>query len=779
MKKSVRFLAFLLCVSLFASLIPLHSGADGATETAEAVMGKPYVEEGLAAWFDGINNSNGKHDAEAEYWKDLSGNVSHLDLWAMIREERACWEDNTLFIRPETGAYLELTREPIVSGALAKEAYTLELAVKDIVYSAEAQTLTLLSTANGEMEFYFDVSDPDNIRLIYRNRMNDICIPVAEGAEAYLHESTITVTYDETLFDGTEDGQGTPNLVLYVNGKVVAAGESSRSMCPDYVYLGHVKEAHRWGGGLYGLRFYDRALTAEEVAENAAADDFNYRQGNEIILEEKYDPSLDYYYGSSGMDISHIRDLIREKPHFPVGLSTNMIPRGGQYAAVNLVNRIYGDNVGCLCPPDWYGARIKRADSDAEEGSPEAPETADVSFALQVRNLYDLTGVEPFSGKQARYAVLRAKNTDAIESITVRVVGYDADTDAEIVYQEKVRPEAYGYYHKGYEYFLVFIQGKLDDAEWIDRVEVTVPDMGRNDEFYLHELSFFEDAIEMERYGVSIICINPGYPVKGYTADRLVFDKDTDMIPLTGFYGSTNLLDHLYPREGEEVWEGAKLMKTEENETDVFNGSEITAVSFDIMYQAFCTRAGITPVGGDKARYIVIKLAVEDEFEDLNIKFIGFDEDTKSDVVYSTGSRHSGIDFDKEGEDQYLIFDVEGIFDDCEQIIKMYVDIAGMTRAAVIYLKEIVFFENEAEAYEYAGYEPVDSETDTTPDRIEQETDADTETSLESSGGTDRDTQTVAVCPPDTFGGCSSAVGMGAVAVLMAAACVILRKRED
>jgi len=73
----------------------------------------------------------------------------------------------------------------------------------------------------------------------------------------------------------------------------------------------------------------------------------------------------------------------------------------------------------------------------------------------------------------------------------------------------------------------------------------------------------------------------------------------------------------------------------------------------------------------------------------------------------------------------------------------------------------------------------VDSETDTTPDRIEQETDADTETSLESSGGTDRDTQTVAVCPPDTFGGCSSAVGMGAVAVLMAAACVILRKRED
>ena len=778
-KRMTPFLSALLCAALLLGLL-LPFG----TLTALGVEPMDYHREGLIAWYDGVNNANGEHDPGVDYWRDLTGNVGHLDLRAMISKNAFHWEDNAISIHPETGIYQRFPERSVtkysVMDTLAGDAYTLELALKDVEYGAEAQTLTLLSTYNGDMELCFDVSDPESIRLFYRNSITDTHYPVAEGAEAYLHESTITVTYDESLFDGTADGQGVPNVVLYVNGQAVATGESSERMCPDYGYLGHVNESRRWGGGVYGLRVYDRALTAEEVAENAAADDFNYRQGNEIIPEEQYDPSLDYLYGGSGLNESYIYGLLggllSEMPHFPVDVSTNMIPRGGEYAAVNLVERIYGNHNEAR-PPDWYGARIKRADSDTDEGSPDAPETAEVSFTLKVRGLYDLVGLEPLPGLQARCVLLRATDTEEIESITVRVVGYDTDTNTEIVSQKEVRPEAYAYYHEGEEYFLMYTGVELDDAEWIERVEVTVPDMGKNDEFYLRELCFFADPIEMEKYGVSTQCIlpveDPNILQGDYTNDRLIFNATTDLIPLLGFYGSVNLLDYLYPNEtDEEKWEGARIMRTEENETD-YDGTELTKTSFRIMYDQYCRNGNFTPLTGKEARYVAVSMVVNGDFDGMTLRVAAYDEDTYEDMDF-IAELCGSIDFEKPGEVQTLVLDTGGILDDSERLTRLYVEIEGMDPTTVIYLREIAFFENEADAYEYAGYKPADSDTETAPDT--DNIGCETTASIETDGGTESDTRAIAVCPPERFGGCKSVVGFGAAVLTSAAALVVLKR---
>ena len=69
--------------------------------------------------------------------------------------------------------------------------------------------------------------------------------------------------------------------------------------------------------------------------------------------------------------------------------------------------------------------------------------------------------------------------------------------------------------------------------------------------------------------------------LEGYTNDRVVFNQDTDLIPLTGFTGSVGLLDYLYPYESDEPWTGARLQLSE-GETD-YDGSPVSGCNFTVL----------------------------------------------------------------------------------------------------------------------------------------------------------------------------------------------------
>lgn len=560
MKKTVRILTFLLCVSLFVGLIPLHSGADGATKTTEAVKGKPYIEEGLIAWYDGANNSNGLQNPMADYWKDLTGNVNHIDLRRMVSINAIEWADNAMMVNPETGLILMIPDN--VKEQLKNTAHTIELVLGDITYDA-TESVTLLSSDNGELSLGFDVEADGSLTLAYRHGAKNTQYPLVPNAEGYLSGYTLAITSDAASADGTAEGR----VTLYADGVELASAQVGYSVDMDYLYVGRLTDPACWGGELHGLRIYERVLTPEELAANTEADRFNYRQGNRIDPVEQYSP----------------------------------------------------------------------------------------------------TGPHP------------------------------------------------------------------------------VPPLPPGGSSYL-----------------------------------LIFEEGSDLIPLLGFYGSVNLLDYLYPYEtDEEKWEGARIMRTEKNETD-YDGNELTNTSFYILYNSYCAIRNFTPLTGKEARYVAVSMVVNGEFDDMTLRVNAYDVDTQSDLDHVAEWLCGSIDFDKPGEVQHLVLDTGGVFDDYEQLQRLYVEIEGMDPTDVIYLREIAFFENEADAYEYAGYKPADSDTDTETAPDTDNIGCETAANVETYGETESDTQTIAVCPPERFGGCKSVVGFGAPVMAAVAAAVALKpnKRE-
>ena len=563
MKKTVRFLTLLLCLSLFVGLIPLHSGADGATETTEAVEGKPYVEEGLIAWYDGGNNGNGIQNPMIDYWRDLTGNANHLNLRNMVSQNAIHWSDNAVMVNPETGVSLAIPDSDQMR--LENTGYTIELVLGDITYDA-TESVTLLSSDNGELSLGFDVEADGSLTLAYRHGAKNTQYPTVPNAEGYLGGYTLAVTSDAASADGTAEGR----VTLYADGTELTSAQVGYSVDLDYLYVGLTDPAHRFGGELHGLRIYERVLTPEELAANTEADRFNYRQGNRIDPVEQYGP----------------------------------------------------------------------------------------------------TGPHPV----------------------------------------------------------------------------------------------------------------PPLP-PGSSSQRLIFAEGSDLIPLLGFYGSVNLLDYLYPYEtDEEKWEGARIMRSEEDETDREDGSRITDVRFSIPYAATCNHFGLEPITGKDATYTVFKMSVEGSVGEIRLRVEGviehaydmiFDKDpTIAEQTFTVEDLHRGRD----GE-LYLIMDNTDTYLHYLDYIKtLYVEIGDMDRLAEIYLKELLFCADAEEVEEYTGISLSAPETAPDTDNIGCETGANVETY----GETDGDTQTIAVCPPERFGGCKSVVGFGAAVLAAVVAAVALKpsKRE-
>lgn len=255
-----------------------------------------YVTDGLVAWYDASNNSNGSFDTQANTWKDLTGNGNHIDVSKALANGQITWADGKLVINKDTGCKLYLPDEVI--DALVDNAYTIEIVTGELNYTATSY-ITLLSSANDELSVFVRCGSSDNMKLEYKNQDSngDPNRPYIYDSWNYFNAKTLTVTSDLTKYDGTSDMSTNPdqegNVHMYSDGVQIGKGESHVNMLLDSVYLGHTDSNRRWGGEVYSLRIYNRALSAEEVQANAAADVFNYRSGKTIEPAQKYDPELD------------------------------------------------------------------------------------------------------------------------------------------------------------------------------------------------------------------------------------------------------------------------------------------------------------------------------------------------------------------------------------------------------------------------------------------------------------------------------------------------------
>ena len=354
------------------------------TINAFAASKTDIERDGLVVWYDASNNSNGLQDHEATVWKDLTGNGNHMTVKI---DENNYWTDNAFHVTNNPTYFPDAVVE-VVNG----EEYTFEMVLGEVDFTA-TNWITLMCSDNDEFSLFVRVPNGEdtenNLEYKYNDQNQDR--PKMNDGAALLDNSTLAVTFDLT-------DPANALCTVYVNGVALATGVPTVANIADTLMWGHDNPQRAWGGDVYGFRFYNRCLTAEEIADNASADEKNYRKGNYFDPEQEYDDSDEVISGEDGVTYTNNIVTLTEK--------TDLIPAIGEYGCANLHNlHFYGE--------EHMGAKLMPTTND--DGTITGNPTLYVNYAKFVRR----AGLVNLNADDVKYVAVRLKVVGEIEDLKI------------------------------------------------------------------------------------------------------------------------------------------------------------------------------------------------------------------------------------------------------------------------------------------------------------------------------------------------------------------------
>ena len=222
--------------------------------------GNSYVEEGLIAHLDGINNTGNGHSTEVTTWKDLSNNGNDATLY-----NNPTWSNNSLtFDGIDDYGILTNTANLAFPNGL-----TLETRVK-ILTTDNGDSLSYVmyidnETSSSPYDGLSQYVNKTNLKTTSRVAPNGT-YAFAQSDESIIEVNkiyTITTTYDNNT------------VKEYIDGKLVASSTKAGQYpgSPQGINIGR-----RYSGNFIAnvefqnVLIYDRALTDNEVMRNYQAD---------------------------------------------------------------------------------------------------------------------------------------------------------------------------------------------------------------------------------------------------------------------------------------------------------------------------------------------------------------------------------------------------------------------------------------------------------------------------------------------------------------------------
>lgn len=251
-KLSCFLLALLLTITPLLGGIALPIAAaeetSAETDTDDTIVGK-YVQEGLVSLYSGSSNTREGYKADATAWEDL---VGQNDI--PITQNATNYFTEEGFHNDSKQYYFPKAIVNLING----NEFTVEMYLGDIVSKGTTYN-TYLNSSNDNFALYYMISDD----TLYWKAAGNAQADRAQAAEAMglLKNSLITVTYQV-------GGKAT----IYSNGVKVAEANAAKAMGITDFFFGHANAAKNFETTYRSLRFYDRVLTAEEVAANVQAD---------------------------------------------------------------------------------------------------------------------------------------------------------------------------------------------------------------------------------------------------------------------------------------------------------------------------------------------------------------------------------------------------------------------------------------------------------------------------------------------------------------------------
>ena len=418
----------------------------------------PQIErDGLVAWYDGSNNSNGEQDFNTTTWRDLSGNRNHLQVRL---NETNYWTDNAFHIDSASYYFPDAIKDVVNS-----KTYTIEFVAGELQFGA-TNWITLMCSDNDELSIFVRVpngSDTDTNFEYKYNDLNEDRPKIDNGAEV-INNATVTITFDLT---DPEFGE----CIVYINGEALGYGEPKHTNIADTVSFGHEDSRRVWSGDIHGFRFYDRALSAWEVQSNAEADQEKYRSGNHYAPEQEYDDSdEDIAQGLTGDFKNNI---------IPITEELDIVPTEGYYGGASIVR----DNV--YNKEEWNGVRVARTEAlELDSGGIEL----NPSFYVNYQKYCRRAGLTAMSAETVKYVVTKVKAEGTVEDMLLRVCSGQNSS-----YFESAKAESYYYFEEttDIQYMLFDVSGLYFGN--INNLHFELLGMEPDAVVYMEEVALFTD----------------------------------------------------------------------------------------------------------------------------------------------------------------------------------------------------------------------------------------------------------------------------------------------
>lgn len=238
--KTKRFLSVLLAALMLATT--LLSGIIlpvSAEETSPAT----YVTDGLVSLYKGADTP------DATVWED---SVGDNDLPITKNDKNYLAADG---LHAEGAQhYFPQAIVDLVNG----KAFTVEIFFGDFT-SIGGDFNTFMNSANDNFALFRRNSN-DNLEFKWAGRAGDLR-PKASDGLSLIDNGVISVTFEAG-----------GSCCIYVDGTIVSKVSADTTMGADNLFIGHAAENKSFSTVYKSIRFYDRVLTPEEVANNARAD---------------------------------------------------------------------------------------------------------------------------------------------------------------------------------------------------------------------------------------------------------------------------------------------------------------------------------------------------------------------------------------------------------------------------------------------------------------------------------------------------------------------------
>ena len=238
---------------------------DGINRPAGSLTAKDYVQDGLVAMWDGIENAGwGIKDISSTKWVNLCSPTKNT---FTVQNGKSSFTGKSFEVEKTYG-------ERIGAGYFRDVDWsnggTLEVCSK--IDAVENDNGTIFSVA---------VGGTDNLTFGYNNPWNwKYCVYVGPiGSYPFRDENFIGAGVAKTFSNSSRitvsDGTSTTANSMYRNGELVATGTTAfqySSAYPTAICANYAGSLQQIKAGFYNIRVYSRALTAAEIAANYAVD---------------------------------------------------------------------------------------------------------------------------------------------------------------------------------------------------------------------------------------------------------------------------------------------------------------------------------------------------------------------------------------------------------------------------------------------------------------------------------------------------------------------------